>query len=194
MSVFFILDFPEATMDQYDRVIERMDLGGEVAPGAVFHVAGPHAGGLRVIDVWDDEDAYNAFAETKIGPLTAAEGIAEPAVTRVEVHRQRDERASGDEIAFLQVVRLPGLDPAAFDEADAQIVTDGMPDGGVFHVAGQDGDDMIVADVWVSKEVRDAFLAEKIMPVMANAPLTGEPVIDDIEVHGTLGARVASKA
>jgi hypothetical protein len=35
-----------ATKEQYDAVVDRMDLGGRMAPGGLIHVAGSYEGGL----------------------------------------------------------------------------------------------------------------------------------------------------
>lgn len=194
MPVCFILDFPGGSLDQYDRVMERMQLGDELPQGAVFHAAGASGDDLRVVDVWESDEAFQRFADSEIGPHTAAEGIAPPQITRIEVNEVRDARELGDEVAFLQVVRLPGIDRDAFEAADAQIVSgDEVPAGLVFHVNGPEGDDWVVADVWASKDVRDTFLAERIQPVMQSAPLTGPPSFDEIDVHNAIGARVAAR-
>jgi hypothetical protein len=195
VSVCFIMDFPGATLDQYDRVIEAMDLGGENAPGGIAHAAGLHEGSLRVIDVWESDEAFQAFAEAKIGPLTAAEGIPEPEITRVPVHRTRDERHKGEKTTFVQVVRLPGLSTEAFDAADARIVPgDVSPDGLTFHVSGPDGDGFLVADGWTSKGARDAFMDANIRPVMENTEMAGPPSFEELDVHNTLRPRAAATA
>jgi hypothetical protein len=195
MPVAFIMDFPGATLEEYDQVMDRMGLDG-VPPNAILHLAAQNGDDLRVVDVWESDEAFQAFAEAEIGPHTAAVGVAEPAVTRIPVHRMRDERASGDSVAFFQIVRLPGMDAAGFDAADAQIVVDDVsPDGMVFHVAGPTDDGgFLVMDAWASKDARDTFLENNIRPVMEQTELAGPPSFDDHDVHNTLGAQVASRA
>jgi heme-degrading monooxygenase HmoA len=195
VPVALIQDFPDGTLDQYDRVVERMQLGGELPEGAIFHAAGEHEGGLRVVDVWESDEAFDAFAQSQIGPHTAAENMAEPKITRFPVHRTRDERESAGEITFLQVVRLPGLDTEAFDAADEQVVPGNVsPEGLVFHISGRDGDDFVVADVWTTKEARDAFLESNIRPVMEQTEFASPPSFADIDVHNTLQPRAGAEA
>jgi hypothetical protein len=87
MASVIMLEFEGATLDQYDQVMEKMDLGGKVPENAVFHVAGQCDGDLRVIDVWESDEAFDRFAEERIGPLTAEVGIPNPPkVTRYPVH------------------------------------------------------------------------------------------------------------
>jgi hypothetical protein len=82
----YSLRFPGGTREQYDRVIEKMDLGGELPPGAVFHWVTVTDDGLLVTDVWESPEEFQAFADEKIGPLTADAGLAEPEVEHHEVH------------------------------------------------------------------------------------------------------------
>jgi hypothetical protein len=82
----FILRFPDATLDQYDRVIEKMDLGGQAPENAHFHWVTQTDEGLLVVDVWETPEAFQAFADEKIGPLTAEEGMNPPQIEQHEVH------------------------------------------------------------------------------------------------------------
>src|SRR3954451_6349469 len=100
MAVGFILDFPGGTAEQYDQVVARMELGGHMAPGGSFHAAGPSADGWRVVDVWDSDEAFQRFAEEKIGPITQEVGLPEPKITRIEEHRIGDQRDQGGDIEF----------------------------------------------------------------------------------------------
>ena len=89
MAVAIIMDFPGATLEQYDQVLERMGLtpGGEAPPGALFHWVAATEDGIRVTDVWESREEFDAFARDQIQPHTAAVGIpAPPELTYVEVH------------------------------------------------------------------------------------------------------------
>jgi len=184
MAVGFILDFPGATTDQYDQVLEKMGLEGHLPAGALFHAAGEGPDGLRVVDVWESDEAFQRFAEEQIGPFSAEVGIAEPNITRIEEHRIGDLRDQGGDIAFFQVVHLD-LDEAAFDEADAEIRGGEWPDGLVFHINGPSNGGWIVADGWTSKEIRDSFMEERVGRVMGERGLA-PPTIDEMSVHNTL--------
>ena len=188
MATAIIMDFEGGTTEQYDRVIEQMDLGGKVAPGAVFHVVGPYEGGLRVVDVWEDMDAFQAFADTQIGPLTQAAGLPEPDLQFVPVDELFDERDGGTgDITLFQVVRIP-IDAETFNDADNDIRDNGeAPEGCKFHVHGATEDGTLVADAWTSKEVRDEFIASKVVPAMQSRGLA-PPTIEDLSVHNTLTA------
>jgi quinol monooxygenase YgiN len=186
MATAIIMDFAGGTADQYDAVIEKMDLGGKNAEGAVFHVAGPTDDGWRVVDVWEDMDAFHAFAQEKIGPHTQEAGLPEPKLQFVEVAELFDERAGGTGgITHFQVVRAP-IDAEAFEEADSDIRDNKQaPPGCMFHVHGPTAEGTLVADGWTSKAARDEFIASKVVPAMQSRGLA-PPTIEDLPVHNTL--------
>ena len=189
MPVGFMLDFPDGSLAQYDAVVEKMQLGGQLPPGALFHMIGERpSGGLRAIDVWESDDAFQSFAESKMRPITAAAGLLPPEILRFSVDMVRDTGAPRATMRFCQVVRLD-LDAESFHGADAQIVGGAgrrVPDGLVFHVNGPlpEGG-WIVADGWTSREQRDRFIAERVIPIFGDRGLT-PPDIEDLDVHNTL--------
>src|SRR3954451_4877292 len=123
MSVGIIMDFAAGESDQYDRVIEQMELDGKVAPGAHAHVAGPGPdGGWRVVDVWESPEQFEAFANEKIAPLTQAEGLPEPALTFFEINETRDTDRPRETITFFQVVSFPAMDAESFKAMDDEII------------------------------------------------------------------------
>ncbi len=67
MAIAFLLEWPGVTQAQYDAVVKELDLGGRVAPGGVFHVAGPVDGGWRVVDVWESQEVFDSFLREKLG-------------------------------------------------------------------------------------------------------------------------------
>lgn len=55
------------TQEQSDAVIRDLETAGAGAPqGRRYHVAGPVAGGWRVVDVWDSPASFEAFAATLV--------------------------------------------------------------------------------------------------------------------------------
>ena len=89
MAIAVQLDFRGGTLEQYDQVIERMGFtpGGAGGPGSLFHWVTRTDDGFRVVDVWETREAFDAFAQEKIGPLTQEVGIpGPPTMTFFEVH------------------------------------------------------------------------------------------------------------
>ena len=87
MAVALVLDFKGATLDQYDQVLEKMDLGGKTPPGGIFHWATATDEGFRAVDVWEDRASFDKFAEEAIGPIGQEVGIPNPPeVKEIPVH------------------------------------------------------------------------------------------------------------
>jgi hypothetical protein len=89
MPVGVILEFPGATLAQYDEVIDKMGLtkGGQGPPGALFHWVTATDEGIRVTDVWESRETFERFAEEQIGPFTQEVGVpGPPRMTFYEVH------------------------------------------------------------------------------------------------------------
>lgn len=74
------------TAEQYDALVERMDLDGHAAPGVVFHWAAVTDGGVHAVDVYESREAADRLAAEKIGPLVAELGLPMPEIAEYAVH------------------------------------------------------------------------------------------------------------
>ena len=78
---------PSTTLDQYDEVVRRLQESGEMpADGFDYHVASLSEGQLRVSEVWDSREQFEAFGQ-RVMPLladVALEHSGEPEI--LEVH------------------------------------------------------------------------------------------------------------
>lgn len=191
MAVAIILDFPGGTKEDYDAVVGRMQLGGRLPPGGLFHAAGAHPSGWRVIDAWDDLATFEAFRDAKIGPLSAEQGMQPPRVQVVEAHERKS--ASGAEPVLAQVVRLPGMDAARFAAMDARILPGGEPLSGLaFHLNGPVDGGWCVVDAWSSRDAYERFLDERIRPNIDEMSMTGPPEIEVTAVEASLRPQEAA--
>jgi heme-degrading monooxygenase HmoA len=88
MAVALEMVWTEGTTDQYDQVIGKMGLSaeGKGAPGSLFHWVTQANGSIKVTDVWESDEQFQAFADKEIGPYTQEVGLSEPQITRYEVH------------------------------------------------------------------------------------------------------------
>jgi hypothetical protein len=97
MAIGVVMDFDGATLEQYDQVIDKMHLtpGAQGPPGALFHWCAVTESGIRVIDVWQTREQFDAFAQDQIGPKTAEVGLpGPPDVTFHDVHNHFTEGGS----------------------------------------------------------------------------------------------------
>jgi hypothetical protein len=89
MPVAIEMMFDGATLDQYDRIVEKMGLtpGGATPPGALFHWVAATDSGVHVVDVWESKETFEQFAQEQIGPYSREVGIEdEPEMTLHDVH------------------------------------------------------------------------------------------------------------
>ena len=89
MTIGVQLDFPSATLEQYDQALEWLGLlpGGPAAPGQLFHWVTAIDNGIRLIDVWESRQAFDSFLETRVLPVLPEVGVANPPeIQFFEVH------------------------------------------------------------------------------------------------------------
>jgi hypothetical protein len=85
MALGFYITAKGFTQDRYDTTTVQLEEAGVGAPdGRISHVALETDGEIQVFDVWESQEAFDAFGATLIPILTAA-GIElnEPMVARV---------------------------------------------------------------------------------------------------------------
>jgi hypothetical protein len=86
MAVAMLLEWSGVTLDQYDAVIRDLELGGRAYPGGIFHVAGPTESGIRVVDVWESQEAFNGFLQARLAAALRKNGVQPPQVQVWPVH------------------------------------------------------------------------------------------------------------
>ena len=84
MSVVLIHQGPTVTKENYEATVEKMtgksrmeSLSDWPVEGLLMHVAGESPQGFRVVDVWESEEACNAFGE-RLRPILEEVGITDP--------------------------------------------------------------------------------------------------------------------
>ncbi len=88
MAVGLIVDFDGGTIEQYDQMNEKMEIGDKAPPGCHFHWSTKTDNGFRVVDVWDDRATFDAFFQEKVGPHAGEVGIPEPQIEEFEVYKE----------------------------------------------------------------------------------------------------------
>ena len=85
MSFVYHFSPKSMTAEKYDECIRRLDAAGAGNPkGRLSHVCYEGSEGLRVFDVWDSSEAFDAFGGTLM-PILQALGIdaGTPEVSKV---------------------------------------------------------------------------------------------------------------
>ena len=89
MTIGVQLDFPGATLEQYDQALEWLGLlpGEPAARGQLFHWVTAVDSGIRLFDVWESREAFDAFLETRVLPVLPEVGVTTPPELRFfDVH------------------------------------------------------------------------------------------------------------
>ncbi len=85
MALGFYITAKGFTQERYDTTLVQLEEAGAGAPdGRISHVALETDGEIQVFDVWESQEAFDAFGVTLLPILTAA-GVEmnEPMVARV---------------------------------------------------------------------------------------------------------------
>jgi hypothetical protein len=78
MAVGVFLEFPGVTWEQYEQLVQDLDLSGP-PEGVLIHVCGPTSdGGWRMVDVWQSQEAFERFANELLIPRAQARGFPQP--------------------------------------------------------------------------------------------------------------------
>ena len=89
MAVAVIVEAPGMNASQYDAAIKDVIPNGQLPKGCQFHVAGPMDGGWRVVDVWDSQESFEAFAHGALASAFEKHGVqTQPKVVVWPVHNQ----------------------------------------------------------------------------------------------------------
>jgi len=89
VAIAVTVEFEGATLAQYDAAIANagMEPRGQGGPGCLFHWVTQTANGIRVTDVWETREQFEAFDASHIMPAVAAAGLTtEPKIEFSEVH------------------------------------------------------------------------------------------------------------
>jgi len=75
MATIMLMHWREATPDEYDQAREKVAWDRDLADGAKLHISGFGDDGLHVTDVWESEQAFNAFFAQRLRPAIEEIGI-----------------------------------------------------------------------------------------------------------------------
>jgi hypothetical protein len=88
MSVVLELSWPGVTPELYEQARELVDWENVPARGGVFHVVWFEGEAMRIVDVWESEEAFRTFMSERLLPVVAEMGIeGQPQATFHPAHR-----------------------------------------------------------------------------------------------------------
>jgi hypothetical protein len=72
MAVLVDQKLDGVTREMYDGVNARLNAQANPPAGLILHSSHATEGGWRIVDVWETAEAYQQFAEERIGPAVMA--------------------------------------------------------------------------------------------------------------------------
>jgi hypothetical protein len=80
MAVAFLMEIPNFTPEQSVVVMQALGLDTNPPVGQLFHLEGPmEGGGMRIVDVWESAEVFQAFVHDRLGAAFAQAGVSLPA-------------------------------------------------------------------------------------------------------------------
>ena len=87
-------------------------------------------------------------------------------------------------MAVMMLMRWASVTPEQYDEARERAGWErNPPTGGIFHVAAFADDALHVTDVWESAEDFQRFADDRLMPVVKELGIAGEPDVTILPAH-----------
>lgn len=87
MAVIAHVILPGVTKDEYDRVRAAAGWLEKTPDGGLAHLSWWDGADCHNVDAWENEEAFGAFGDDRLGPAMAQEGVnVEPQVTFHAAH------------------------------------------------------------------------------------------------------------
>jgi hypothetical protein len=111
--------------------------------------------------------------------------------TRVRCDRPwRRRREKEDwEMAVAMYMHWPGVTSDQYDAIMAKLGLDANPPaGGVLHVATVTDEGVEVCDIWQTEQAFNGFLEQRLLPVVSELGISGEPEVRVVPLHNLYAA------
>ena len=86
MAIAMLVQVPGLNQERYDLAFQDTNQSGP-PPGRILHAAGPREGGFWMIEVWDSQEAADAFyGSEQFQEVSQRRGVPRPTITTWPVH------------------------------------------------------------------------------------------------------------
>jgi len=176
MAVLMILEWEGVSVEDYQRVNDAMGIRGDAdAPdGLIEHVAGlTEDDELVIVDLWESAEKLEAFFETRLAPAIEQLELPESEARVAQVHNHQPGTADEGNVLILIEVEDTGTDTYDAMASTMPAHAEGGPGHPAHvHIAATDGTNVIVADLWPSKDAFGQFAQEQVGPAAQQAGIT----------------------
>jgi heme-degrading monooxygenase HmoA len=80
MAVQTYGEVPGMTQEMYEGMVRQLEGKLRAAPGFIAHIAGPTASGWGVTELWETQEAADAWLNGTVIPMVQAAGMPAPQV------------------------------------------------------------------------------------------------------------------
>lgn len=78
MAIMMIMKWAGVSLDQYEQAKSAVNWEEEPAEGGRMHATAHDGNGLRITDVWDSAEAFQAFVDDRLMPVAVELGLTNP--------------------------------------------------------------------------------------------------------------------
>ena len=162
MAVLMTAEVPGATEEQYRQINDALGITPDAPPdGLIVHMAANTGSGIRVVDVWESEQAFNTFIQNAM-PTFEQVGIPPFEPEMYPVHNMFE--GAGTQPNVMLIADLPAWGPDGYDSMTSGM--DAHADNGArhpssLHVAAAKGGGLFVVDLWDRPESFAEFTQEQ---------------------------------
>ena len=162
MAVMMTAEVPGATPEQYRQINEALAITPDSPPdGLISHIAAQSGDGIRIVDVWESEQAFNTFIQGAL-PTMQQLGIPPFEPEMFPVHSMFE--GAGTQANVMLIADLPDWSPAGYDTMTSGM--DAHADGGArhpsaMHIAAVKDGGLFVVDLWDAPESFGRFSEEQ---------------------------------
>lgn len=87
METVMLLEWKGVSEEQYDRIVNNLDMDTRPPIGGILHIAGFTDGTLRVLDIWESQQMFERFQKDRLTPAAVKAGVSgQPKVQFYPVH------------------------------------------------------------------------------------------------------------
>jgi hypothetical protein len=87
MTILAIHTVDGMSKDMYENVVKEVNWDNNPPPGAIFHAASfDKSGNFCVAEVWESEDQWNNFLNTRLKPAMQKGNVSPPKTQIFQVH------------------------------------------------------------------------------------------------------------
>jgi hypothetical protein len=192
ISVFMRFHSERDAIMLYESVINEMGRrGGTVAPGELYHIAALAHNGMFVADLWESREAFNAYAQAKLIPLTAKRGLFSPEVEFGDVHNILEGAAFSPRGTGVVAHFEGDVDDLLrkFDKAAGKIGNPNVSNGLVFQWCAKHAGGICITAHWRSREECEPFMNGSFSEALRSAGMP-RPRLDIYDVYNCMDGRV----